>query len=158
MPSSSLPAGKTPFELFEQEMPNYHQLHVYSCAAYVLDYKAKTHNKLAPRSHIDVLVGYAAKNQWLVWDGKSVKTRQDIVFNKTNLPFYKPDIVETLVEEPITDTDPFDLLTSVRANTQTQQTPDARDIIILLLDNNDDNSDIYRVQPQHTDIDQIRPI
>ena len=67
-----------------------------------------------------MLVGYTVKNQWLVWDGKSIKTRQDIIFDETNLPFYKPDVVETPVEEPITNIDLFDLPTSVGMNTQAQ--------------------------------------
>ena len=66
VPSSSLPQGKTPYQLYDGEMPDYNQLRVFGCTAYILDYQAKSRGKLAPRSHARVLVGYAAKNQWLI--------------------------------------------------------------------------------------------
>ena len=62
VPSSSLPEGKTPYQLYDGEMPDYSQLRVFGCTAYILDYQAKSHGKLAARSHAGVLVGYAAKN------------------------------------------------------------------------------------------------
>ena len=55
---------------------------------------------MVPCSYAGILVGYAAKNQWLVWDRRSVKVRHNIIFNKNNLPFYKEDIVVILVKEP----------------------------------------------------------
>ena len=84
VPSSSLPQGKTPYQLYEGEMPDYSQLRVFGCTAYILDYQAKSHGKLAARSHAGVLVGYTAKNQWLIWDGKSVKVRRDVVFDEND--------------------------------------------------------------------------
>ena len=36
-----------------------------------------------------ILVGYVTKNQCLGWDGRSVRVRHNIIFNKNNLPFYK---------------------------------------------------------------------
>ena len=45
-------------------------------------------------------MGYTAKNQWLVWYGRSVKVRRNIIFNKNNLPFYKKDVVPTPVKKP----------------------------------------------------------
>ena len=47
-----------------------------------------------------ILIGYAAKNQWLVWNGRSVKVRHNIIFNKNNLLFYKKDIMVTSVRKP----------------------------------------------------------
>ena len=61
--SSSLLQGKTPYQLYEGDMPNYSQLRVFGRTAYILDYQTKSRGKLAARSHPSVLVGYAAKNQ-----------------------------------------------------------------------------------------------
>ena len=105
VPSSSLPKGKTPYQLYEGEMPDYSQLRVFGCTAYILDYQAKSRGKLAARSHAGVIVGYAAKNQWLIWDGRSVKVRRDVVFDESNLHYYKPDVVELPVGEPLAEND-----------------------------------------------------
>ena len=92
-------------------MPDYSQLCVFSYTVYILDYQVKSWGKLAPRSHAKVLVGYAAKNQWLIWDRWSVKVRRDVVFDESNLHYYKPDVVELLVGEPLAKNNVFgDLL------------------------------------------------
>ena len=130
MPSSSLPEGKTPYQLYKGENPNYSQLRVFGYTAYILNYQAKTHGKLAARSHAGVLLGYAAKNQWLIWDRRSVKVRQDVVFDEDNLHYYKPNVVEMPVGEPLTNHDVF---TQILQETP-PPTPESLKIILPLGD------------------------
>ena len=49
----------------------------------MVDYKAKSKGKMAPRSWAGTLVGYEAKNQWRIWDGTRVFIRRDVIFNES---------------------------------------------------------------------------
>ena len=147
VPSSSLPKGKTPYQLYEKEMPDYSQLRTFGCTAYVLDYQAKSKGKLAARSHAGVLVGYAAKNQWLIWDGRSVKVRRDIVFDESNMHYYKPDVVNLPMGEPLTEHDVFDSLNSLPPTTVGEQAaPDT-----IRLPRTDNTEDTFTIHLERAD-------
>ncbi len=48
--------GKTPYETWYKKKPDFANLRVYGCNAYVVDYHAKSKGKMAPRSLIGTLV------------------------------------------------------------------------------------------------------
>ena len=81
MPTKAL-KDSTPYELWHNEKPNLSNLRAYGCDAYVVDYKAKEKGKMAPRSWLGSLVGYEGKNQWRIWNGRTVFIRRDVVFNE----------------------------------------------------------------------------
>ena len=81
--------GKTPHEAWHGKKPDLSNLRIYDCDAYVVDYDAKAKGKMAPRSWAGTLVGFEAKNQWRIYDGKDVYIRRDVIFNESNLT-YKP--------------------------------------------------------------------
>lgn len=67
---------------------------------------------MAPRSWAGTLVGYAAKNQWRISDGKEVFVRRDVVFNESSITYKKPrdiespnqlpdDMLQPLIDEPV---------------------------------------------------------
>ena len=150
VPSSSLPQGKTPYQLYEGEMPDYSHLRIFGCTAYILDYQAKSHGKLAARSHAGVLVGCAAKNQWLIWDGRSVKVRRDVVFHESNLHYYKADVVNLPVGEPLAENDVFsDILPTTVGDTPIPTQPQPTKTINLPL--TDDGEDTYRICLERAD-------
>ena len=121
---------------------------MFGCTAYILDYQAKSHGKLAARSHAGVLVGYAAKNQWLIWDGKSVKVRRDVVFDENNLHYYKPDVVDLPVGEPLAKNDVFgDLLPDLVGDAPNQPQP----LKTIKLPLTDDSEDIYHIVLERAD-------
>lgn len=45
---------------------------------------------MAAQSWAGTLVGYEAKNQWRIFDGKKVFVRRDVIFNKFSLTYKKP--------------------------------------------------------------------
>ena len=57
---------KMPFEAWYKKKPNISNLCIYGCNVYIVDYKAKAKEKIAPRSWAGILVGYEAKNQWRI--------------------------------------------------------------------------------------------
>lgn len=99
--------GKTLFEAWHGHKPNLSNLQVYSCDTYVVNYHAKSKGKMAPRSWAGTLVGYEAKNQWRIFDGKKVFVRRDVIFNESNLTYRsKPDPPHA---EAVGDSDTVDL-------------------------------------------------
>jgi hypothetical protein len=60
---------------------------VYDCNAYVIDYHAKKKDKMTKRAWIDTLVDYEIKNQWRIYDGKSVFIRRDVIFNEVKMTY-----------------------------------------------------------------------
>jgi hypothetical protein len=86
LPTKAL-QGKTPYEAWYSEKPDLSNLRVYGCDAYVVDYHAKSKGKMAPRSWRGTLVGYQAKNQWRIYNGKKVFVRRDVTFNENKFRF-----------------------------------------------------------------------
>ena len=90
---------KTPYEAWYGHKPDLSNLRVYGCDAYVVDYHAKSKGKMAPRSWAGTLVGYEAKNQWRIFDGKTVFVRRDVIFNESNLTYKtKPTPIQPVGE------------------------------------------------------------
>ena len=97
--------NQTPYEAWHNEKPDLSNLRVYGCDAYVVDYHAKSKGKMAPRSWTGTLVGYEAKNQWRIYDGKTVHVRRDVIFNESSLTYKKSPKI-TPIEQ---NKDTFDL-------------------------------------------------
>lgn len=55
--------GMTPYKAWHGHKPDLSNLRVYGCDAYVMDYNSKAKGKMYPRSWLETLVGYEAKNQ-----------------------------------------------------------------------------------------------
>lgn len=60
---------------------------------------------MAPRSWAGTLVGYEAKNQWRIYDGKTVQVRRDVIFNESSLTYKKSPRITPIEQEK----DTFDL-------------------------------------------------
>lgn len=88
LPTKAL-GGKTPYEVWNKRKPDLSNLRVLGCDAYVVDYQAKFKGKMAPRSWAETLVGYEAKNQWKIYDGKTVFVSRDVIFNESTLTYKK---------------------------------------------------------------------
>ena len=74
---------KTLFEAWYKRKPDISNLRVYGCDAYIIDYKAKAKEKMAPCSWAGILMGYEVKNQWKIWDGTQNFVRRDVIFNES---------------------------------------------------------------------------
>ncbi len=79
--------GKTSYEAWYDEKPDLSNLRMYDCKAYVIDYHAKEKDKMTKRAWTDTLVGYEVKNQWRIYDGKSVFIRRDVMFNEAKMTY-----------------------------------------------------------------------
>jgi hypothetical protein len=85
--SSSLPRGKTPFELFHGKVPDLSNLKVFGCSAFRF---IETHNpKLQMKSTKEIIVGYGASssNSYLLYncDSKRVSQSRNVTFNESEL-------------------------------------------------------------------------
>ncbi len=60
---------------------------MYDCKAYVIDYHAKENDKMTKRTWIDTLVNYEIKNQWRIYDEKSIFIRRDVDFNEAKMTY-----------------------------------------------------------------------
>jgi transposase InsO family protein len=88
-PTSSLPEHKTPYEVWHERKPDIHHLRVFGCTAWVLNYKSK--GKMDPRGWKGIFMGYGnGKNQYRVWDGRTVLIRRDVIFEETIGPSTQP--------------------------------------------------------------------
>lgn len=103
--------GLTPHEAWHGHKPDLSNLRVYGCNAYVVDYHAKFKGKMAPRSWARTLVGYEAKNQWRIFDGKRVFIRRDVIFNEFSLTYKPKEASKPTDDLSVGDTDLFDLAT-----------------------------------------------
>lgn len=75
----------TPFEAFHNKIPELGHLRVWGCDAYYVDYSPS--DKLAPRALKGIFVGYEAKNQYRIWNGRSVIIRRDVTFDETGVDY-----------------------------------------------------------------------
>ena len=81
-PTSSLPDHKTPYEAWHGRIPDVEHLRVFGCRAWVVDHKPK--GKMDPRGWKGTFMGYGnGKNQYRVWNGRTVLIRRDVVFDET---------------------------------------------------------------------------
>jgi hypothetical protein len=78
---------KTSYEAWYDEKSDLSNLRVYDCKAYVIDYHAKEKDKMTKRAWIDTLVDYEIKNQWRIYDEKSVFIRRDVIFNEAKMTY-----------------------------------------------------------------------
>ncbi len=78
---------KTFYETWYDEKSDLSNLRVYDCKAYVIDYHAKKKNKMTQRTWIDILINYEIKNQWRIYDEKSVFIRRDVIFNEVKMTY-----------------------------------------------------------------------
>jgi hypothetical protein len=78
---------KTSYEAWHDEKPDLSNLRMYDCKTYVIDYHAKEKDKMTKRAWIDTLVDYEIKNQWRIYDGKSVFIRRDVIFNEAQMTY-----------------------------------------------------------------------
>jgi hypothetical protein len=79
--------GKTPYETWYDEKSNLSNLRVYDCKTYVIDYHAKKKGKMTKRAWTGTLVEYEVKNQWRIYDDKSVFIRRDVIFNEAKMTY-----------------------------------------------------------------------
>jgi len=81
-PTSSLPDHKTPYEAWHGKKPDIQHLRVFGCTVWVVDHKPK--GKMDPRGWRGTFMGYGnGKNQYRVWNGRTVLIRRDVVFDET---------------------------------------------------------------------------
>lgn len=55
---------------------------------------------MAPRGWAGTLLGYEAKNQWRIFDGKRTYVRRDVIFNEANLTYKSKEKVEITIRNP----------------------------------------------------------
>ena len=84
---------KTPFELVTGHKPSLSHLRVYGCKAYPLKYDIPKLDRLEPRAHIGILVGYDSTNIFRVWipSLRSIIRTRDVLFNEQEL-FHPSDV------------------------------------------------------------------
>ncbi len=82
---------KISYETWYEEKPDLSNLRVYECDAYTIDYHAKNKNKMIKRVWIDILVSYEVKNQWRIFDEKSIFIRKNVIFNEKKLTYKNSD-------------------------------------------------------------------
>jgi hypothetical protein len=60
---------------------------MYDCKAYMIDYHARKKHKIIKRTWIDTLINYQIKNQWRIYDEKSVFIRRDVMLNEAKMTY-----------------------------------------------------------------------
>ncbi len=133
--------GKTSYEAWYDEKPDLSNLQVYDCKTYVMNYHAKKKNKMIPKTWIDTLVDYQIKNQWRIYDGKSVFIRRNVMFNEVKMT-YKSSVEksELLLDSLYLGYEDDDSFQSVRNDDEDDQS---------VRDDDDDQS--VRVRDENSD-------
>jgi hypothetical protein len=78
---------KTLYETWHDEKLDLSNLRMYDCKAYVMNYHVKKKNKMIKRAWIDTLINYEIKNQWRIYDEKSVFIWRDVIFNEVKMTY-----------------------------------------------------------------------
>lgn len=104
---------KTSFEAWHEKKLNLSNLRVYECDAYVVDYQAKSKEKMVNQAWFGTLVGYEAKNQWRIFNETHVFIRRDVIFNESKL-IYSTSISFSSSSSSYADNNLTDLFPSVR--------------------------------------------
>jgi hypothetical protein len=68
------------YETWHDEKSDLSNLRMYDYKAYVIDYYAKKKDKMTKRAWIDILIDYEIKNQWRIYDEKSVFIQRNVIF------------------------------------------------------------------------------
>jgi hypothetical protein len=89
--------GKTPYELFYGIKPIYKHLRTFGCAAYAIDYHAKS--KFASRSRKIRLLGYDAITIFRLWDPvkEEVRTSRNVIFNELDIDSGAKPALNTII-------------------------------------------------------------
>ena len=97
---------KTPYELVIGQSPHLGHLHRYGCKAYTLNKHIPRKSKLQERAHIGHLVGYEARNIFLIWipsQRKVIRTRAVIFDDDAIYDAHDIDLLQA-VKEPMLET------------------------------------------------------
>ena len=86
----------TSFEIWTNRKLDLFNFRMYKCDVYVIDYKARKKEKLSFCMWVDTLVDYEDKNQWQIFDEKTMIIKRDVVFNEIFLTFRK-SVIETII-------------------------------------------------------------
>src|SRR5450755_3557006 len=96
-PTKAIIKGKTPYELFHGIKPTYKHLRTFGCAAYAIDYHAKS--KFASRSRKMRLLGYDVTTIFRLWDPvkEKIRTFRDMIFNELDIDSRAKSVLNIII-------------------------------------------------------------